>query len=127
MVIRMDLWMLGKKVAYDLDLKTDFLRPGGRQSKGTQSRSPDVKTGKNILLLPNKVGQWQPTLVGLQSIHWEGSLKPEVKVNIFCLVDDMKSLQVSEQRNGSMRGILWDHLPFNIMRNWKVLKKNFHS
>lgn len=43
MVVRMDLRTLGEKVAHGLDLKTDFLRPGGRQSRGTQEQEPRCK------------------------------------------------------------------------------------
>ena len=49
MVFRMELGMLGEKVAYGLGLKRDFMRPVGRQfiSKKLKSGSPGIEIGKN--------------------------------------------------------------------------------
>lgn len=49
MAVRMDLGMLGEKVAYGLGLKRDLMRPVGRQSifKKLERGCPGIEIGKN--------------------------------------------------------------------------------
>lgn len=49
MVFRMELGILGEKVAYGLGLKRDLMRPVGRQFifKKLENRCPGIEIGKN--------------------------------------------------------------------------------